>query len=383
MPYSSLKIEIVSSKEQINRFLALPNKIYKDDSSWRPQLKFERKAQISPIINPSAPSFDNRVLFIATNNGEDVGRIAAFINTDHNKHYSQNDGFFGFFDCISDNYLGNSLLKNAEDWLKGRGVERIIGPANWSVNEECGLLISGFDTPPVVMMLHGKEEYKGMIEGFGYVKAVDMFAYQAELSAGYPRPKITQMMVKSADRNSEIKVRPMRSGKFKDDLNIVMDIFNDAWSENWGFVPFDDIKIEHIANEIKPIMFKEGLWVGEYQGKPIAFIWMIPDLNEAIKDLKGSILPFGWIKLLWRLKVKGVKQARIPLMGLRKEFHNTRLGLSLVAKLCETVFNEGRKKGFSHCELSWILENNSGLISICEQASAVPYKKYRMYQKKL
>ena len=358
MPYSSLKIEIVSSKEQINRFLALPNKIYKDDSSWRPQLKFERKAQINPIINPSAPSFDNRVLFIATNNGEDVGRIAAFINTDHNKHYSQNDGFFGFFDCISDNYLGNSLLKNAEDWLKSRGVERIIGPANWSVNEECGLLISGFDTPPVVMMLHGKEEYKGMIEGFGYVKAVDMFAYQAELSAGYPRPKITQMMVKSADRNSEIKVRPMRSGKFKDDLNIVMDIFNDAWSENWGFVPFDDIKIEHIANEIKPIMFKEGLWVGEYQGKPIAFIWMIPDLNEAIKDLKGSILPFGWIKLLWRLKVKGVKQARIPLMGLRKEFHNTRLGLSLVAKLCETVFNEGRKKGFSHCELSWILENN-------------------------
>ena len=383
MPYSSLKIEIVSSKEQINRFLALPNKIYKDDSSWRPQLKFERKAQINPIINPSAPSFDNRVLFIATNNGEDVGRIAAFINTDHNKHYSQNDGFFGFFDCISDNYLGNSLLKNAEDWLKGRGVERIIGPANWSVNEECGLLISGFDTPPVVMMLHGKEEYKGMIEGFGYAKAVDMFAYQAELSAGYPRPKITQMMVKSADRNSEIKVRPMRSGKFKDDLNIVMDIFNDAWSENWGFVPFDDIKIEHIANEIKPIMFKEGLWVGEYQGKPIAFIWMIPDLNEAIKNLKGSILPFGWIKLLWRLKVKGVKQARIPLMGLRKEFHNTRLGLSLVAKLCETVFNEGRKKGFSHCELSWILENNSGLISICEQASAVPYKKYRMYQKKL
>lgn len=383
MPLSSLKIEIVSNKDQIIRFLALPDKIYKDDSSWRPPLKFERKAQINPISNPSAPSFDNRVLFIATKNGEDVGRIAAFINEDHNKHSKKNDGFFGFFDFFADNLLGQLLLESAENWLKVRGVERIIGPANWSVNEECGLLISGFDTPPVVMMLHGKEEYKGIVEDFGYTKAIDMFAYQAELSAGYPRPKITQMMVKSADRNNDIKVRSMRSGKFRDELNIVMDIFNDAWSENWGFVPFDEAKIEHMANEIRPIMFREGLWIGEYQGKPIAYIWMIPDVNEAIEGLNGSILPFGWLKLFWRLKIRGVKQARIPLMGLRKEFHNTRIGLSLVAKLCETVFEAGRKKGFSHCELSWILENNSGMISICEQASAVPYKKYRMYQKKI
>jgi GNAT superfamily N-acetyltransferase len=383
VPLSSLKIEIVSNKDQIIRFLALPDKIYKDDSSWRPPLKFERKAQINPISNPSAPSFDNRVLFIATKNGEDVGRIAAFINEDHNKHSKKNDGFFGFFDFFADNLLGQLLLESAENWLKVRGVERIIGPANWSVNEECGLLISGFDTPPVVMMLHGKEEYKGIVEDFGYTKAIDMFAYQAELSAGYPRPKITQMMVKSADRNNDIKVRSMRSGKFRDELNIVMDIFNDAWSENWGFVPFDEAKIEHMANEIRPIMFREGLWIGEYQGKPIAYIWMIPDVNEAIEGLNGSILPFGWVKLFWRLKIRGVKQARIPLMGLRKEFHNTRIGLSLVAKLCETVFEAGRKKGFSHCELSWILENNSGMISICEQASAVPYKKYRMYQKKI
>jgi GNAT superfamily N-acetyltransferase len=383
VPLSSLKIEIVSNKDQIIRFLALPDKIYKDDSSWRPPLKFERKAQINPISNPSAPSFDNRVLFIATKNGEDVGRIAAFINEDHNKHSKKNDGFFGFFDFFADNLLGQLLLESAENWLKVRGVERIIGPANWSVNEECGLLISGFDTPPVVMMLHGKEEYKGIVEDFGYTKAIDMFAYQAELSAGYPRPKITQMMVKSADRNNDIKVRSMRSGKFRDELNIVMDIFNDAWSENWGFVPFDEAKIEHMANEIRPIMFREGLWIGEYQGKPIAYIWMIPDVNEAIEGLNGSILPFGWLKLFWRLKIRGVKQARIPLMGLRKEFHNTRIGLSLVAKLCETVFEAGRKKGFSHCELSWILENNSGMISICEQASAVPYKKYRMYQKKI
>jgi len=209
-----------------------------------------------------------------------------------------------------------------------------------------------------------------------------MLAYQADLHAGYPRPKIAQMMVKSADRNKDLRIRPM-GPNFMNEVRIVMDIFNDAWSENWGFIPFSDEQIEHMAKEIKPIMFKEGLWVGEYKGDPIAYIWMIPDLNEAIRDIKGNLFPLGWAKLLWRLKVKGVKQARIPLMGLRKEFHNTRTGLSVVAKLCETVFDAAKEKGFTHCELSWILEDNPGMISICEQASAVRYKTYRMYEKQL
>jgi len=222
-----------------------------------------------------------------------------------------------------------------------------MGPAQWSVNEECGLLVDGFDTPPVVMMPHGQPAYQAMIEAQGFAKATDMFAFQAELAAGYPRPKMTQMMVKSAERNKDVTIRPMRPSKFMEEVEIVMGIFNDAWSENWGFVPFSDKQIEHMAKEIKPIMFKEGLWVGEYKGEPIAYIWMIPDLNEAIRDLHGSLFPFGWAKLLWRLKVSGVKQARIPLMGLRKEFHNTRTGLSIVASLCETVFEAGRKKGFS------------------------------------
>jgi len=274
------------------------------------------------------------------------------------------------------------LLRSAQTWLEARNVEKIIGPAQWSVNEECGLLIDGFTTPPVVMMPHGRADYKDMIEAHGFEKATDMLAYQAELKAGYPRPKMTQAMVKSADRNKDITIRPMGKN-FMNEVRIVMDVFNDAWSENWGFIPFSDQQIEHMAKEIKPIMFKEGLWVGEYKGVPIAYIWMIPDLNEAIGDLNGSLFPFGWAKLLGRLKLSGVKQARIPLMGLRKEFHNTRTGLSIVAKLSETVFEAARQKGFTHCELSWILEDNPGMISICEQASAVRYKTYRMYEKLL
>jgi len=365
------------------RFLAVPDAVYAQDEHWRSQLSFERAAHLNPAKNPGAARFENRQLFLAVKNGKDVGRIAAFINPSHNAHSNANDGFFGFFDCLPEEEIGGALLGRAEAWLRERKADKMIGPSQWSVNEECGLLIDGFDTPPVVMMPHGQPSYQDMIEGQGLAKATDMLAFQAELAAGYPRPKMTQMMVKAAERNKDITIRPMRPSKFMDDVNIVMDIFNDAWSENWGFVPFSDDQIKHMAKEIKPIMFKEGLWVGEYKEEPIAYIWMIPDLNEAIRDLKGSLFPFGWAKLLWRLKVSGVKQARIPLMGLRKEYHNTRTGLSIVASLCETVFEAGRKKGFTHCELSWILEDNPGMISICEQASAKAYKTYRMYEKTL
>ena len=380
---SSVMIVPVEGKAMTRRFLAVPDAVYAGDEHWRPQLGFERAAHLDPTKNPGAAKLENRQLFLAVRNDQDVGRIAAFINPSHNKHSIANDGFFGFFDCQPMPAIGEALLKAAEGWLRGRKVDKIFGPAQWSVNEECGLLVKGFDTPPVVMMPHGQSAYQAMIEGQGFTKATDMLAFQAELAAGYPRPKMTQMMVNAAERNKDIVIRPMRSSQFMDDVNIVMDIFNDAWSENWGFIPFSDAQIKHMAKEIKPIMFKEGMWVGEYKGEPIAYIWMIPDLNEAIRDLNGSLFPFGWVKLLWRLKVSGVKQARIPLMGLRKEYHNTRTGLSIVASLCETVFEAGRQKGFTHCELSWILEDNPGMISICEQASAKAYKTYRMYEKTL
>jgi len=365
------------------RFLAVPDAVYASDEHWRPQLSFERAAHLDPAKNPGAASVKNRQLFLAMRGGQDIGRIAAFTNPAHNAHSKSNDGFFGFFDCVAEAPIGMALLDAAETWLRSRNVDKMIGPAQWSVNEECGLLIDGFDTPPVVMMPHGHAAYKEMIEAQGFAKATDMLAFQAELAAGYPRPKMTQMMVKAAERNKDITIRPMRPSKFRDEVDVVMGVFNDAWSENWGFVPFSDDQISHMAKEIKPIMFKEGLWVGEYKGEPIAYIWMIPDLNEAIRDLKGSLFPFGWAKLLWRLKVSGVKQARIPLMGLRKEYHNTRAGLSIVAALCETVFEAARQKGFTHCELSWVLEDNPGMISICEQASAKAYKTYRMYEKTL
>ena len=380
---SSVEIIPVKGSKLTRAFLSVPDYVYRDDPHWRPQLRFERAAHLNPSKNPGAAAHGDRQLFLAKQSGEYVGRIAAFINPAHNAHRGERAGFFGFFDCHPEPTIGAALFDAAEAWLKARRVEKIIGPAQWSVNEECGLLIDGFDTPPVIMMPHGQPEYREMIESRGYIKAIDMLAYQSGLYEGYPRPKIVPAMLKSAGRNPDIAIRPMRPKAFKDEVALIMDIFNDAWSENWGFVPFSNNQIAHMAKEIRPLMFKEGLWIGEYKGEAIAYIWMIPDLNSAIYDLKGSLFPFGWAKLLWRLKVKGVKQARIPLMGLRKAYHNTRIGLATVTSVSEAVFEAGRQKGFTHSELSWILEDNAGMIAICDHAGASAYKTYRMYEKTL
>ena len=382
MPASTLDITGISNKADEKRFLEYPYTLYRGEPQWRAPLRFERKEQFSKKKNPAARGL-NRQLFLAKRGGVTVGRIAAFVNPAHQAHHQDKTGHFGYFDCENDPDTASALLESAQQWLRAQACDKAVGPMQWSVNEECGLLIDGFDTPPVVMMSYGRPDYQAAIESAGFEKAIDMYAYQAELTAGYPRPRQTQMMIKLAEKDPDIVLRPMRPRHFMEEVQIVMDIFNDAWSENWGFIPFSQDQIEHMAKEMRPVIFKEGLWIGEIKGSPVAYIWMIPDLNEAIAGLDGKLFPFGWAALLNRLKIKGVKQARIPLMGLKKEWHNTRKGLAIVAQLCETVFEAGRQKGFTHCELSWILEDNAGMIRICEQASAAAYKTYRMYEKPL
>lgn len=381
METSTLTVTEAITKADKAAFIELPYMLYAGEPAWRPPLRMERKLHASPK-NPTLKDIDP-AFFLARRGNKVVGRIAAFINHIHLRTHNDQTGHFGFLDCEADPETGKALLSAAQSWLTQKNMTRMVGPAQWSVNDEIGLLIDGFETPPVIMMPYGRPDYQAMLEGSGLTKAVDVYAFQADLHAGYPRPKPTQMMVKLADKDPNIVIRPMRAGEFMDEVRLAMNIFNDAWSDNWGFIPFSDEQVTHMAKEIRPILFKEGFWVGEYKGEPIAFIWMIPDLNSAIYDLDGRLLPFGWAKLIKRLKISGVKQARIPLMGLRKEWHNNRRGLAIVAKLSETVFEAAREKGYTHCELSWILEDNASMIRICEQADAKRYKTYRMYEKTL
>ena len=379
---TNITIQKVQTPSEIKRFLNLPYDLYRGQPAWAPPLRLERSEQLNPAKNPAARDLD-RQLFLAVRDGQDIGRIAAFTNPDHDAQHDSETAFFGYFDAIDEPDVLESLLDTAQAWAAAKGRRRLVGPAQWGVNEEVGLLVDGFDDPNVLLMSYGRPYYQPAIEQAGFSKIIDMFAFQADLNEGYPRPKMTRMMVDYAKRSDGITWRTLDAKDFDGEITQAMHIFNDAWSDNWGFLPFPDEAIQHLAKEMKPLIAPERFLMGSIDGELAAFLCLLPDLNELARGFDGKLLPFNWAKLLYRLKTQKAKQARIPLMGLRKKFHNTRKGLALIATLCEESFEAARQAGFTHCELSWILEDNEGMISICKQASAKPYKTYRMYEKRI
>ena len=369
-------------KAQLKSFLEVPYDLYRGQVAWHPPLRFERADQISQIKNPNAAHLD-RQLFIAMRGGHIVGRIAAFLNPQHRERYNDDAGHFGYFDCEPQAGTGAALLQAAEAWLTARGVRKIIGPSNHSVNEESGLLVHGFENTNVLMMPYGRPDYVDMVEAAGFKKAVDLLAYRADLTKSPVPGPFMRRLSKVVEDDKGITFRTLNPAKFEEEVKLAMSIFNDAWSENWGFVPLTDEQIAHTAKELKPIIFKEGYRIALIDGEPAAFIWMIPNINEAVRDLDGRLFPFGWAKLIARLKGRKIKSARIPLMGLKKEHQNTKRGLAALCCICVDAFEAGAKQGYDMCELSWILEDNKGMRTICDKASAELYKTYRMYEKVL
>lgn len=379
---NTIVLQAVKTPVQIKRFLDLPYDIYQGQAAWAPPLRLERAEQLDPKKNPAAQNLD-RQLFLAVRDGQDVGRIAAFTNPDHDAQHGGGTAFFGYLDAIDDSDVLSALLDAAQDWSKNKGRARLVGPAQWGVNEEVGLLIDGFDYPNVLLMSYGRPYYQPAVEAAGFTKVVDMLAFQADLNEGYPRPKMTQMMLNYAKRSDAVTWRTLDPKDFNGEITRAMHIFNDGWAENWGYLPFPDEAIQHLAKEMKPLIAPKRFLLGSIDGELAAFLCLLPDLNELARGFDGKLLPFNWAKLVYRLKTQKAKQARIPLMGLRRKYHNTRKGLALIATLCEESFEAARQDGFTHCELSWILDDNEGMISICEQASAKPYKTYRMYEKRI
>ena len=321
--------------------------------------------------------------FTAVRDGKTVGRIAAFTNSAHDARYGSADAFFGYFDCEADRDAEDALLETVKTWAREQGRSRLVGPSMWSVNEECGLLVDGFEHPPAVMMPYGRPSAVAAVERHGFSKIVDLQAYLADLRDGAPNGPVVRKLCASAERDPGITWRPMDTSDFKAEVALAMDIFNDAWSDNWGFLPFSQAQIDHMASEMRPIMFREGFQVAYIDGEAAAFVWMIPDINEAVRDFGGSLLPLNWAKLLWRIKRGHVTKARIPLMGLRKVHQKTRRGVAAVCRINAAVFDAGHARGFEQSELSWILEDNEGVKRICGLADAELYKTYRMYAAEL
>ena len=369
--------EVVGSKD-LKTFISVPWSIYRDDPNWVPPLKFERKEAFSE----KHPYFRHArwKAWVAYLQGEPVGRISAQIDELYLEKHDAHTGFFGLVEAADDPEVFGALFSTAEAWLKEQGMHTILGPFNLGINQEIGCLVEGFDSPPYVMMGHARPYYGASIEGQGYEKAQDVLSYEM-LAEKFAMPEFVQRLLQRL--SGKISVRQVDRKKTPAELEIMRSIFNDAWSENWGFVPFTEEEFQAVGKELFMIVPPEYSWIAEADGEPAAFIVLLPNLNEAIADLNGKLLPFGWARLLWRLKVRSPKTGRIPLMGVRKSYQNTRLGPALALITMQALSEPVLKRGMEKAEASWILEQNLAMRNIMEKVGAVVTKRYRMYRKTL
>jgi hypothetical protein len=359
-------------------FLKLPLRLYAGAAGFSPSLLIERAAAIDPKKNPYFQHAD-ATFFVAYRGDTAVGRISAQIDRLAQERHGHTIGHFGYIDAIDDAEVYRVLFAAAEAWLSERGVRRAQGPFSLSINEETGLMVSGFDGRPMLMMPYHPPYAGRHIETAGYAKAKDVIAYDYDVTTATPVE--SQKLIERAQLDISMQLRPLDMKRYRQDLGIILDIFNDAWQDNWGFVPMTDAEIEHTAHEMRQIIKPDLVWIAEIDGEPASMIVCLPNVLEATADLDGRLLPFGWAKLLWRLKVSGVKSGRVPLFGLRKRWHRSPYGAAIISMLLDALRQHGAAHGIRHSELSWILEDNWPIRKIIERFGGREYKVFRVYEK--
>jgi hypothetical protein len=376
----TIKIVPVQTKAQWHDFHHLPFRIYRDDPQWVAPLLLERQFHFQPKHNPYF-QHARAAFFLAYRGAQALGRITAQIDRLHLERYQDATGHFGFIEAVDDPQVFAALLQAAEGWLRDQGMKRVIGPVSFSLWDQPGLLVDGFDTPPYVMMNHHRPYYQGHITANGYRKAEDLIAYRYGPQASL---RDWDKLMARAMRGGEVTLRNIHMDKrFKDEVAMLLDIINDAWSDNWGYVPMTQAEIDELAGVLKLLLRPGDVAIAEYQGKPAAFTAIFPNLNEAIRDMNGRLFPFNWIKLLWRMKVKRPKTARMPMMGVRKSLQSSPIGAALALSVIRSVREFNFSNGVVDSELSWILDRNSRVRHVIEMVGGVPYKTYRVFEKPL
>ncbi|HYZ47263.1 MAG TPA: N-acetyltransferase [Sphingomonas sp.] len=381
------ELQIVPVADQAGRraFVDYAFAHYAHDPNWVAPLKGEASGMITPGKNAWFTHAEAQ-LFLAKRGGKTVGRISAHIDRlaldqPPEQGFGPGTGFWGFLDA-DDEAIARTLIAEAEAWLKGRGMTRALGPISSSIWEEPGLLIQGHDHPPTVMMGHQDARYQAWIEGLGYTKAKDLLTY--ELDIRKELPPLVQRIVTAGEKNPRINVRKVNKARFADEAEIILHILNDAWSDNWGFVPLTDPEVAEVGTKLKPIVFEDLIYIAEVEGEPVAFMITLPDLNEPLKPLNGSLLPFGWAKLLLWLRRPKARTMRVPLMGVVKRLQASRLASQLAFMMIEYSRRAAvARYGSSRGEIGWILEDNQGMVAIADTIESRVNKVYRIYQKQL
>ena len=370
----AVEIRAVQNRRELKKFVKFPWRIYRGDEFWVPPLITER----CDFLNQEKNSFfrhSEARLFLAYQNSSPVGRISAHTNVKHNETHGENTGFFGFFECIDDAATAQSLFDAAEGWLRLKGCSSITGPASFTINDEYGLLIDGFDSLPVVMMSYNPPYYQHLIEESAFEKVHDLWAY--ELFSDSAPPDSVFEKAKAAEASGEYIFRGPDMKNFKDEALAVRGIFNAAWSENWGAVPMTEGEFLALAKELKMILDPDFLIIAEKDGKPVGFSLAIPNVNEALRHANGRLFPVGLLKFLWHKR--HIKMLRVLAMGVEKE--HRKKGVDAVFYI--RTYERAIRKGYERGELSWILESNKPMNRVLQKLGARVYKTYRVYRRTL
>jgi hypothetical protein len=367
------------SRKELNRFFDVADRIYQGDPNWVAPLRDD----VAKVFSDKNPFFEHAELqlFVARREGRDVGRIAAVLDRNHNEFHEEKTAFFGFFECENDPATAGALFEAVASWAKVRGMNILRGPANPSLNDEAGLLIDGFDSPPVLMMTYNPRFYVSLVEGAGFRKAKDLLAYWFEI-AREPLDRLQRLAGRFARSEPNIVIRNVSKSGLNRDLPKIREVYNAAWEKNWGFVPMTPEEMDFMAQRLKPLLEEELLFLAEIRHsdgrlEPIAFMLVLPDYNTAIQPLKGRLMPFGWLKFL--LGMKHIRTIRVVTLGIKKDYRMR--GIQSV--MFEHGLRASLKRGYTGCEVSWLLEENDLVIRSVRLWGGKLYKTYRMYEKEL
>jgi GNAT superfamily N-acetyltransferase len=373
---AGIDIHPVHGRRDLDAFIKLPWRIYRDDPRWVPPLLYEVRKVLDRSRHPFHAHADVEY-YLARRQGRVVGRIAAFVNHRFNEFHDLRAGHFGFFECADDQEAARALLDTARDWCRGRGMDVLQGPFNFSTNDELyspGVLVEGYEHPPVMLMAHTPPYYARLLEGCGFAKARDLISFWI---AGEAPPERLVRGVDHMKARHNVVVRPLDLSRFKQEIGRIKEIYHSAWERNWGFVPMTDPEFDYLAGSLRPVVDPRFCVLAEIEGEPVGFGLQLPDLNRAMKAMNGRLLPLGWLKFL--LHKRKIDALRVLTLGVKPQHRHKGLDAMLILHL----FTEGLKRGFRGAECSWILEDNLPMRRGLERIGARAYKTYRVYEKAL
>ncbi|MGM0567720.1 MAG: hypothetical protein ACQESB_00725 [Elusimicrobiota bacterium] len=372
--HNNIEVKEVKSRRDLKKFIDFPHKLYAGEPNWVHKLDIDIKG----LLSEKNPFYRHawKKLFLVEEKGRVKGRSAAIIDYNFIDFQGENTGFFGFFESVDEIKIADALLSKCESVLKKKGMNKIIGPMNPSSNDEMGFLFEGYDSPPRVMMPYNYSYYHRLMESCGYTKQKDLLALNMKVSED-PKNRLESFVKKIKKRNPQLNCRPINKKKFKEEVNLIRNIYNSAWEKNWAFVPWTDAEIEYIAKQLKMLVVEDLAQIAFFDDDPAGFLLALPDYNEVIKKTGRKLFPFNWIKFI--LKKNDIKNLRLMAMGVKKKYQNKGAGAFMYYKSLLAAI----EKGYQECEFSWVLEDNYDTIKIGRMMGGSIYKKYRVFGKDL